>query len=284
MASRNGGAASNTNTANEGATANAEPSANSPTLGQTSLSDSDFETLELTPPQMRSVDLGAISADTASIKDFIQTSLAKFRDELTSRLDHRYEALKSEIFALTEDNSALRHEISDQKATITELKGKLVVQEKLTQTAIQDIEQLEMYSRRNNIRVYGIQETEKEDCERVFVDLYKQRLKLDVPRGEICRAHRIGRVTNDPRRPRPIIVKLIRHNIESAVIRQRRELKGTRIVIREDLTAYSEVLSLGVRPVWSMDGRITALYNDTKHQIRDRSDIAALRAQITSGD
>ena len=91
---------------------------------------------------MRSVDLGAISADTASIKDFIQTSLAKFRDELTSRLDHRYEALKIEIFALTEENSALRHEISDQKATITELKGKLVVQEKLTQTATQDIEQL----------------------------------------------------------------------------------------------------------------------------------------------
>ena len=103
--------------------------------------------------------------------------------------------------------------------------------------------------------------------------------------------HRIGpwQRNADPRRPRAILVKFVRHNVKLEVIHNRRLLKGSNVVIREDLTSYRKHLLTDIRgptfiqAAWSYDCRITALHNERKFTVRDRSDLEKFRAIVISG-
>ena len=60
--------------------------------------------------------------------------------------------------------------------------------------------------------------------------------KLQLQRGiEVERAHRSGKPAMGDR-PRPIVVKFLRHKDRSAVLQRAKNLKGTKIFINEDYT------------------------------------------------
>ena len=57
---------------------------------------------------------------------------------------------------------------------------------------------LEQYGRRNNIRFYGIKESElAEDTNKITLDVLSK-LDLDISPNDICRSHRVGRKSSDP--------------------------------------------------------------------------------------
>lgn len=51
---------------------------------------------------------------------------------------------------------------------------------------------LEQYSRRANIRLYGIPETERENTDKLMLDLLRDKMALSLSLGDIDRSHRIG--------------------------------------------------------------------------------------------
>jgi hypothetical protein len=97
---------------------------------------------------------------------------------------------------------------------------------------------LEQYTRRNSIRIYGIDDTNKNetpaDTEQKVQTFLKDKLYIDLDPTDIDIAHRIGKYIVDSNRPP--ICKFIYRTHKLKVISARKKLKGSTQVIREDLT------------------------------------------------
>nr|XP_022902362.1 uncharacterized protein LOC111415085 [Onthophagus taurus] len=91
----------------------------------------------------------------------------------------------------------------------------------------------EQYSRRNNVRIFGISEKEKENVEEIVTDILTKKIEYLMPENAIECYHRVGKKTA---RPRAIIVKFLSRKYKDEVVRWRSKLKGTKINIKEDLT------------------------------------------------
>lgn len=128
------------------------------------------------------------------------------------------------------------------------------------------INELEQYSRRNCLRISGVKEETNEECSHLVQNIACQNLGIDLSPADIDRAHRLGPQRNDGK-ARQIIVKFTSYDARSRLIHARRKLKGTSIVIREDLTKQNQALLLEVKKnkhvksVWSNDGKVMALVN-----------------------
>ena len=66
-------------------------------------------------------------------------------------------------------------------------------------------------------------------------------MKIDPKLVEIERAHRTGKLltSEDVKRPRPMVVKLLRHKDKQTILSKAKILKGTSIYINED---YSDAV------------------------------------------
>lgn len=144
-----------------------------------------------------------------------------------------------------------------------------------------DTNSLEQYTRRNSLRIFGIPVTKDEDTNNIIIKLASDKLEIQLSPEDIDRSHRVGKPDSDAR---AIIVKFARHDTKAKVIRARRKLAGSPIVIREDLTKINHNLLKAakdndkVNNAWSWDGRILATKNGSSrvYPIRNESDIAKL--------
>lgn len=146
-------------------------------------------------------------------------------------------------------------------------------------TVTNRMDNLEQYSRRNCLLVHGIAEERNEDCEQVLLKLFTEKMNVTgVERRDFDRAHRLG--VMKPNRARPIIIKFVSYGPRRAIFAAKKALKGTKITITEQLTKERmKVLSaararIGVTQVWTQDGTIIALVNDTKYRITTLSELA----------
>ena len=146
----------------------------------------------------------------------------------------------------------------------------------------------QQYTRRNSIRVFGVPESapgRKEDTDEVVCDLFQRKLGMAVSVSEICRTHRLtsksGGNTNE-RLPRPIIVKFTAYNTRRCVFTMKRRLKGSGLVVKEDLTSYNAKMlkqaqhTHGMRNVWTVNGQILFIDPDTKKIQRYRAPVSGI--------
>ena len=80
----------------------------------------------------------------------------------------------------------LNKEIASLQSEVTKLKSKLI-------EASAKANDNEQYSRRNNIRIFGLAETEGEDCYDEVLKLCQNDLEINVTRDELDHAHRVGK-------------------------------------------------------------------------------------------
>lgn len=104
----------------------------------------------------------------------------------------------------------------------------------LKQKELEDrIEVQEQYSRSNNVRIFGVPETEAEKVEEVVAKLCSEKLKVKVSAEDIDHSHRLK---GKEGAHRPIIIRFCRRSVRDEIYRAKSKLRGTSIVIREDLT------------------------------------------------
>lgn len=142
------------------------------------------------------------------------------------------------------------------------------------------VNELEQYTRKNSVRIFGVVETEKEVTKHVAVNFIKEKLGVTLQPFDIDNCHRVGRGGSKDR-PRGIILKLTSHEKKVDILKNRKNLKGTKFVVKEDLTRQNQDLlqsagkKYGFKEVWSRDGKIfTKTSTGRTRQIRRLSDIS----------
>lgn len=142
-----------------------------------------------------------------------------------------------------------------------------------------EIDAVQQYSRRNNIRIYGIKETDGEDTDRIVVNLFKEKLNVDLDIHQIDRSHRVGA---DKTRSRHIIVKFISYRDKRKVLQNRKFLKASGISIEEDLTKERLNLFKTARAklkkenVWTHDGLVWIRHNRKKLILKSLNELYSL--------
>ena len=94
------------------------------------------------------------------------------------------------------------------------------------------INELEQYSRRNSIRIFGIEKQTNEKLTETVCKFSKQKLNIDLQPQFIDRCHPVGNYRNR----NAVLVKFVSYEHKQDTIKARRALKGSGIIIAEDHT------------------------------------------------
>lgn len=182
-----------------------------------------------------------------------------------SELTKSLEFTQAEVHDLKREADHLRKSNSDNQTKIQDYGKKL-----------EDLEQRfnyqEDYSRRNNLRISGLEEPQNDETwEQTSARVSELLLnKLQLPTMNLERAHRVGPASSS--RPRTVMVRFERFGDREAVLRNARKLKGTGIYINEDLCAASQAIKQSQFPLMKearSQGKI-AFFKHTKLIIKDR--------------
>jgi regulator of replication initiation timing len=178
--------------------------------------------------------------------------------------------LQEKVKSLETENVRLKHENHELKLSVSQLK-----------LAADSSEQ---YSRRNNLRITGIPETNDENTDEIILNTCKK-IDVNMNLSEIDRSHRVGR-PNQSGGPRAIIVKFVSYRSRQKMYTARsvlnnRGLKGT--FINEDLTKQRSFAFYTARTLvrkhkiigcWTADGVILVKDKDERiHRITNSSDL-----------
>lgn len=209
----------------------------------------------------------ATRSDIQSVRDEVKGELDKVRDELekfAEKIEDRYEQIESRIFDVEQVVEAVEKENRVLKKENESLRESL----KKTQSELNDLEQ---YGRRWNLRVFGVPEQQQEDVLKKVMDVSGQ-VGVDITPNDVEACHRVGAVGGAPAsqrggrgsRPRAIIVRLKDRGIRDKILANRKDLKGKKITIAEDLTyensrrstlAYKHSATMST---WTKNGKVFA--------------------------
>ena len=209
-------------------------------------------------------------------KELVHTMVKDMMSEEIYKLQKRVEESEGRVMQL-------ECQLKNKENEICSLHADLEKEKTSIQNHDLKYNEIEQYSRRNNLRIFGIAEKKGENTDQLVIDVAK-RIGVKISLDDIDRSHRTGKpharedppaptdesrkseeATQDAVRPRPILVKFTSYRRRHDMITQRRKLKKTKISISEDLSKFKLDLLRetakhpSVRQAWTTDGRIIAL-------------------------
>ena len=228
----------------------------------------------------------------------IDATLTEFRSKLETLLMNRLESLEEKVNSLEMDMHNMDDKFKNKMKALESKNESLNDQvESLTyRTKKNDIKmnEIEQYSRRNNLRFRGIKVEPKETVTDAVIRVVNTMLKLQndshghtvsLSHSDIEVAHYIkirkppGASVNESNRSKQvqsIIVRFFDRNMRDRIIRARKQLKKSPITICEDLTAANQRLLETLNSVesvsksWSWNGKLFYLLQGIRktHQIQ----------------
>lgn len=193
---------------------------------------------------------------------FSDTFMNRFCDMISTRINGNLETLI--------DN--LNTKLSNAEVKINAL-------EEQNRNFCKRLDQMEQYSRRNNLRIFGLPEVRGENTDIVIAEFFHNKLSLTLPTTAIDRSHRIGK---EGKGPRAVIVKFCSYRDRQLVFLRKKQLKGTSFVITEDLTVQRLLLKrkaiekFGSRNVWTTDGRVTIKIGEKIQKVEEEAELLML--------
>ena len=114
--------------------------------------------------------------------------------------------MKSDISTLNKNVKSAEEKILNYEADVAKANGEMASLRK-------QLQYMETYQRRENLRFYGIPEQSegKENSREVLVDFFKTNLGIDDAESiELQRVHRIGKYDSEQTKPRQMIARFLR--------------------------------------------------------------------------
>ena len=164
-------------------------------------------------------------------ESFVRVTLQKLVDgqrQLEEQLGASIEFNSERIVDLEKARDALEKTVEGLKSDLSAIKGQLERQQA-------DINKQERFSRRNNFRLVGLEETKGENCTDLVRKVLMERFGWESE-PQIERAHRDGRGKNG--KPAHVLVKMLSYQSKVKVLKARRTaLEGSSMYVLDDLTA-----------------------------------------------
>ena len=167
----------------------------------------------------------------------LETLLRRIIKEEVSRLTEQ-------IIHLTEDNKKLKDNVMKVE------KENLILK--------YEINNLEQYTRRENIRIFGVKDSAWEQGDKsttLAIDIIKTKMKINIREEDIEAAHRVGRFKAD--KNRAIIVRFSSRRVKERVMVEKKKLKGTGIFVSEDLTKMNIMWFFTVKKIEGVTNKWT---------------------------
>nr|CAH7730541.1 unnamed protein product [Callosobruchus chinensis] len=186
-------------------------------------------------------------------KKSIAESISKMiLETITSSLKEKFNYYDSKITELEKEVSCLKSKLNDTVNIQDNVDHKKVEQK---------VDNIQQHIRNNNLRIMSVPEAAGENLTEKVYDIFTNKMKVEINKSEIIAAYRVGRKLDN--KPRQILVTFQDNAIKMLTYNRKRFLKGSNIVIKEDLTvlrlnimnAASE--KYGYRNVWSTNGAIS---------------------------
>jgi regulator of replication initiation timing len=180
------------------------------------------------------------------------------------------EEIQGMMHELKIENDKLKREVATLKEIEEKLKEQLAEVKHTAKVALERANDTDQYSRRNNIRIYGLKEKQKgaggeeggDDTEEQVLKLFST-MQLKVKAEDLEAAHRLGAKNPDKNTSRGVIVRFINRKQKENAIKNRRKLKNTGVVVVEDLTDVNYKLLQRVKSdplcenAWTINGKVT---------------------------
>ncbi|KAL8620531.1 hypothetical protein ACOMHN_066954 [Nucella lapillus] len=195
------------------------------------------------------------------------------------KMDYKIEKILLESFEIRKENIMLKKQIETLTRHCQDMSDEVERLEKKVKEGKEMRNNLEQYTRKDNIKIINLQgdkpkETSDETEKRVVDFLHSQLGLTTITSDHISIAHRVGPYRQSQNRP--IIVKFISRKTKVSVMKNKRNLKGQKIYINEDLTKLNAQRlaelkkHIGVLSAWSFEGSLYCkLINLEKIKIED---------------
>lgn len=169
------------------------------------------------------------------VSKIVTNAIVEVKDDQSKRLAEAESKLEKQDSVIFD----LENGLDEKEAEISTLRGTLSTMNQSLQSLQREVNDLQKYSRRNSIRVYGIPEKTGEDTDAEVIEVVKNLLKCPLTTDDIDRSHRTGKPhpTGSEAKPRPILVKFCSYRKKAEVLKVKRKLENTGISIHEDLTS-----------------------------------------------
>ena len=220
-----------------------------------------------------------------AVKKVIRQTVDEATKKLETSLDEKEASLKELIEKNASTLSDIQKTIDDK---VNHLQTAVKKQQESIDTLTSNLNTLEQYTRRNNIRIFGVPERRDENTDQIVCQL-ADKLGVHMSREDIDRSHRVGqppqqdhqyadalRSGKTKQKARPIIVKFTSYRTKHAFMKDKRKLKGSGTVVAEDLTKTNANLlsaaytNKNTSAAWSIDGRVYVVVKDGNREKKKR--------------
>ncbi|XP_078357184.1 uncharacterized protein LOC144642060 [Oculina patagonica] len=229
--------------------------------------------------------------DIRKVLNTIQDNTNKLLEE-NKALRNQYSELQkslefhiAKIETITTENEALKKEMKSMKKRLNEATEERDEMYEDLGTAINQLDDLEQYTRKHNLEIHGIPETPDENiAERVTA--LGNVLNVTIRTDDIDICHRL-QTSKNPSKPKPIIVRFKSYRAKKELYGARKQLKGQNlnqvfngggiVYINENLTRMRRELFAKVwkrkksehwHSAWTTDGKIFVKIEATDYPIR----------------
>lgn len=160
--------------------------------------------------------------------------------------------------------------------TNTEAHGRLEKENHILKSRIDELEQ---YSRKNSVRVFGVPWEDNENLEARMLNIFNTKLNISMGPEHIDNCHRIGRLVDGKQ---AIIIKFAKHNYKQLILKNSPRIKGDKIFFAEDLTQERFKLLKAAKKkfdsknLWTANGIINVRSGTKKFKIKNMLDLQKL--------
>ena len=193
-----------------------------------------------------------LTAVTPVIANIVKAAVASSTEQILKKMDETSKEMKSETMRTVDQ---VKKEVQAQKF---------------------ELDRLEQYGRRDNVKIFGIPFQEDENTNQVIMDLAAD-IGVDISPSDISVSHRLPSSRND--RPKPILVKFVRRDTKTSFMKKKKELRQNEnrkdVYVEEDLTPLRFKMlkelkrdSDNIKRVWALDGKINCVIQDGQHEVK----------------
>lgn len=207
----------------------------------------------------------------------IKTIVNNVSEAIMKTMETKLAEMEKSVNTIHDKLSSMKEEY-DYK--ISELKTETEIAKSEKNTLQKKFDQMDQFSRRSNLRILNFEENPSEQIREEVIKLMNTKLAINLTHKDIDICYRVGNKKEG--KARGVFIKLHDYMVKHKIYNKKRMLKGTGIIIREDLTGpRMELLGMaiekyGMRNVWTDSGRIFINKDNKLHKIISKDELMNL--------